>query len=351
MAIVALVCANVFALKPAKFLQDALSEYRMESTAQFRAKVSEYTELRAKEESAKTLYKTAESAYSTAKESCAQHIEGMLDTARLIDTKIKTPEELDLVLSDIAKLKADYQAARSSSDMAMTLYKSKEADYTPKNVKAPDITPRYDRKETLSAIERTNQSIIIADRAYNMILGRQKVLGDPMILESELTTLRQELNEQTAQYEALTLASEALRDADNEIHTRFAPVLSKTAGAIFNRITGGRYDMLAFDKTLDAAAQAKGDTVSKNVLYLSEGTSDQIYLSLRLAVCQLALDSAEPCPIILDDAFASFDEPRMALSLDYLKELSKVRQVIVFSCHKREADYFANDTDVNIISL
>jgi len=172
-----------------------------------------------------------------------------------------------------------------------------------------------------------------------------------MVLESEISALNQELSEQQAQYDALTLATAVLADADNEIHTRFAPVLSKAAGSIFNRITGGRYDMLAFDKSLDAAAQAKGDTVSKNVLYLSEGTSDQLYLSLRLAVCQLALDSDEPCPVILDDAFASFDDDRLALALDYLKELAQVRQVIVFSCHTRESDYFANDPDVNIISL
>ena len=350
-SVIVIICVNISSAKYAKLLRDALSKYGMTDTKQFRDKVREYTELRAREESAKAMFTTAESAYNAAKETYTQHVSDMLDYARLVDTRIKTPEELDSVLNDIAELKKDYLTARSASDMATTLYKSKEADHKPKIVAAPDITPRYDRSKTLDAINHTSQSIVLTDRAYNMILGRLKVLGDPMILESELTTLRQELDEQTAQYDALILAAEALAEADNEIHTRFAPVLSKAAGSIFNRITGGRYDMLAFDKTLDAAAQAKGDTVSKNVLYLSEGASDQLYLSLRLAVCQLALDSDEPCPVILDDAFASFDDDRMSLALDYLRELSKVRQVILFSCHKREADYFANDPEVNIILL
>ncbi|MBQ8831615.1 MAG: AAA family ATPase [Oscillospiraceae bacterium] len=349
--VIALVCIISASAKSAKLLREVLSKYRIEDTKQFRAKVEEYTGLRAKEESAKAVFASAESAYNAAKESNTQHVRGMLDNARLVDAKIRTVQELQETLNTVAQLKAEYQAARSSSDMASALYKAKEADYKPKAVTPPDITPRYDRKDTLAAITKTAQSIEFTNAAYNMTLGRLKVLGDPMVLESEISSLRQELAEQQAQYDALVLAAEVLAQADNEIHTRFAPVLSKTAGSIFHRITGGRYDMLAFDKTLDAAAQAKGDTVSKNVLFLSEGTSDQIYLSLRLAVCQLALDSLEPCPIILDDALASFDDDRLALALDYLKELASVRQIIVFSCHNREANYFANDPDVNIVSL
>ncbi|MBQ4040833.1 MAG: hypothetical protein IJC91_06830, partial [Oscillospiraceae bacterium] len=349
--IFAIIGVNLSPMNNAKNLREVLDKYRMADAKQFRAKVEEYTQLRAKEESAKAVFTSAESAYKAAKESNASHVQGMLDNARLVDPKISTVEELQTALNNIAVLKAEYRKARSESDMAATLYKSKEADYTPKNVTPPDITPRFDRAETLAALSRTTQSIERTNAAYNMALGRLKVLGDPMVLESEISALNQELSEQQAQYDALTLATAVLADADNEIHTRFAPVLSKAAGSIFNRITGGRYDMLAFDKSLDAAAQAKGDTVSKNVLYLSEGTSDQLYLSLRLAVCQLALDSDEPCPVILDDAFASFDDDRLALALDYLKELAQVRQVIVFSCHTRESDYFANDPDVNIISL
>ena len=349
--IVVVIYVNLSSSNSAKLLKEVLSRYHMDDAKQLRAKFEEYTELRAKEESAKAFFTSAESAYKAAKESNSQHVNGMLDNARLVDAKITTTEELTETLNTIAQLKEDYRAARAAADMANTLYKAKEADYTPKNVTPPAVTPRYDRQETLSAIKRTAQSIEITNAAYNMALGRLKVLGDPMVMESEISALRSELAEQTAQYNALVMAAEALSEADNEIHTRFAPVLSKTAGSIFNRITGGRYDMLAFDKTLDAAAQAKGDTVSKNVLFLSEGTSDQIYLSLRLAVCQLALDANEPCPVILDDAFASFDDDRLALALDYLKELSKIRQVIIFSCHTREANYFANDNDVNIISL
>ena len=172
-----------------------------------------------------------------------------------------------------------------------------------------------------------------------------------MVLRGEQQTITEELANQTAQYDALTLAVSALKEADTEIQSRFAPVLAKTAGTVFHKLTGGKYDMLAFDRTFDAAAQAHGDTVSHNVLTLSEGTSNQIYLALRIAVCLLTTAQEDPCPIILDDALVTFDDERMGYALDYLKELAKTRQVILFTCQSREGAHFAGDSEVNVTAL
>lgn len=345
------VCVLASSGKAKKKLLAQLDSFKMPDTKTFRAKVQEYIELRAKEESCKAVLGTAESAYNAAAQTYTDHISGILSKAHEVDSGLQNIADIPETLSLISEYKQQFAAAKAASDMASALCKAKEADYEPKEVSYPDITPRYNKSRTQTALSETTKRMELVNAAYNMTLGRLRVLGDPMILEGEVRTLREKLSEQTFQYDALTLAAEVLAEADNEIHTRFAPVLAKTAGTIFNRITDGKYDMLAFDKSLDAAAQAKGDPTSKNVLYLSEGTADQIYLSLRLAVCQLALDSEDPCPIILDDALSSFDDKRMGLVLDYLKELSKTRQVILFSCHKREAEYFADDENVNIISL
>ena len=118
-----------------------------------------------------------------------------------------------------------------------------------------------------------------------------------------------------------------------------------------NKLTGGRYSKLLLDKNFSTGARLASESVDRSVLYLSEGTADQLYLSLRLAMCDLLLDGDDPCPIILDDALASFDDARMEAVLDYLKELSATRQIILFTCHKRESAHFAGDSDVNIISL
>ena len=38
-------------------------------------------------------------------------------------------------------------------------------------------------------------------------------------------------------------------------------------------------------------------------------------------------------------------------ALELLKEISKTRQIILFSCHKREAEYFAHDASVNKVNI
>ena len=74
----------------------------------------------------------------------------------------------------------------------------------------------------------------------------------------------------------------------------------------------------------------------RRAITLSQGTVDQLYLAVRLAVCELALPAEDPSPLVLDDALTDFDDGRMALALDCLKDLSQERQILLFTCHGRE---------------
>ena len=209
--------------------------------------------------------------------------------------------------------------------------------------------PRYSRALTAAALEDAKRALENASSQYNITIGRMRALGDPMVLSGEIKTLTEELSAATAQYNALETAIDALSEANTEIQSRFSPILGRTAGLICNKLTGGKYDMLTFDRALDASARAHGDTVSRSVLSLSAGAADQIYLALRLAACTVVLPQDDPCPIILDDALSNFDDTRAALALDYLKEMSETRQIILFTCHSREAAHFAQDPSVCII--
>ncbi len=73
--------------------------------------------------------------------------------------------------------------------------------------------------------------------------------------------------------------------------------------------------------------------------FLSRGTADQLYLALRLALCDMLLGGEDPCPIVLDDALINFDDARMGHALDYLAEIAQHRQILLFSCHSREKRY------------
>ena len=79
-----------------------------------------------------------------------------------------------------------------------------------------------------------------------------------------------------------------------------------------------------------------GDVLPHPALYLSRGTTDQLYLAVRLAVCRLCLP--ELPPIVLDDALTAFDDARLKLALELLSELARQQQIILFTCQKREGE-------------
>ena len=66
------------------------------------------------------------------------------------------------------------------------------------------------------------------------------------------------------------------------------------------------------------------------------GTIDQLYLSLRLAILKEL--SQESMPIILDEAFAYYDEERLENILKYLNDELKNEQIIILTCTNREKE-------------
>ena len=71
----------------------------------------------------------------------------------------------------------------------------------------------------------------------------------------------------------------------------------------------------------------------RNSQWRSDGTVDQVYLALRLAVAEELTPDA---PLILDDALVRFDDKRLAAALEILSETAENKQVILFTCQSRE---------------
>ncbi len=164
--------------------------------------------------------------------------------------------------------------------------------------------------------------------------GRLSAMGDPLVVASSLRQFQECHRQIQAEYDAITLAQELLREADQEIQSRFSPALSSLAAKYMNEMTGGRYEELMVGQDFSARTRIQGDTVSHDAEYLSAGTSDLMYLAVRLAVCELALPEGEPCPLILDDALVNLDETREAQAMKLLKRIALQRQVILFTCRK-----------------
>ena len=164
--------------------------------------------------------------------------------------------------------------------------------------------------------------------------GRLSAMGDPMVVASSLRDKQTQYQMIQSEYDAITLAQELLREADQEIQSRFSPALSGLAAKYMNEMTGGRYEDVLVGQDFSARTRVQGDTVARDAEFLSAGTADLMYLAVRLAVCELALPDGEPCPLILDDALVNLDETREAQAMNLLRRIALKRQVILFTCRK-----------------
>ena len=335
-----------------KYLARLLSEYGMSGVFEFRAEADRFSALTDAAEDAETANAGAAAAKAESDRLLAEAENAAISAAAEIDPRVSSLSEIPAMLSTLETLRSDCERLSADAEMKEQIRSALESTDAPDGP-AADLTqfvrPRYGREETEARLEKVSSALDSANTQYHLALGELRGLGDPIVLAGEINEARTELAEQTAQYEALDMAIAALREANTDIQNRFSPLLGHAAGAVFSKLTGGRYDTLTFDRALDASARAHGDTVSHNVLMLSAGTADQVYLSLRLAACEVVLPQNDPCPIVLDDALVSFDDNRAGLALDHLKETAKTRQILLFTCQGREAAHFDGDPEVNVI--
>lgn len=134
---------------------------------------------------------------------------------------------------------------------------------------------------------------------------------------------------------AVELAQEKLESAARMTGDPMAVRAGKRASAIFREITDGKYRSVELDRQKGITVW---DGVRKIPAYrLSRGTLEQIYFSVRMAAAEILLE--EPVPLLLDDVFAFYDDKRLESVLKWLSRQEK--QVIIFTCHKREEDILA----------
>lgn len=240
-------------------------------------------------------------------------------------------------------------AAREASLRAQLL-----AQQVPDNGEAPGeaLAPPARSREAVSAQLAQVQSDLAAARsAADRLSGQLHALGDPVVLQSSIQAMEEQKEELENEYEAIRLAMDTLDSANTALQNRFSPELGRQAARIFQELTVGRYGGVVLDRAFRLSAEPAGDSVYRDAALLSAGAADQLYLATRLAICQLVLPEEKAVPIVLDDALATFDDDRCAAALRWLKEEGRRRQILLFTCHSREAAFFAGDDEVSVQRL
>ena len=165
--------------------------------------------------------------------------------------------------------------------------------------------------------------------------GRMEILGKRETAQAQLDRVNVRISKLEDTYGALVIAQETLAAARVELQRRFAPRITKQAQKLLARMTDGRYHSVTMRDDFSLQAGAAQEETLHDALWRSDGTMDQLYLALRLAVAEELTPQA---PLILDDVLVRFDDERMRSAVTILRELAENRQVILFTCQGREND-------------
>lgn len=202
-----------------------------------------------------------------------------------------------------------------------------EEDPTPDDL---DLTAQ----ETQEALSRNRDEQARLRSALDQSRGRQAALGDSGAMSAEAEALKSRIFALEDIYAALGYAQSALKSAGDDLRRQFSPRITAQARDILLELTDGRYDKLLWEENFSLSAGTLEDIALQSALRRSDGTIDQIYLSLRLAVCRELL--GPDTPIVLDDALVRFDDRRLSKALALLQKEGEHRQILLFTCQSRE---------------
>ncbi len=150
-----------------------------------------------------------------------------------------------------------------------------------------------------------------------------------------------EMRETAGRYVRTRTAAMLLEWAIDRFRREKQAPLLKRAGEMFADMTGGSFTGLQVDFDDRDRARLIGlrpDGKTVPVSGLSSGTTDQLYLALRVAAMEEYLERTEALPFVADDLFINFDDRRAAAGLKLLGRLAAKTQALFFTHHRHLVD-------------
>ena len=344
--------ATLFAARSRRQAIVERHKYAEAQRAALETQIAEYLPLRQQADEAAEAARRAEVSAAASEDACRRRLRDLLTQVRVFAPAAADLSGIQLALSDARRRKTALADARQTAREAV-LYRDALRVQLPEQPAAESSIqrPALSREEAAAELART-QALLAQERTrFDTLTGRIRALDRSSDLEAQLAQKQEQLTALQDEYDAIALAMDALSQANTVLQNRFSPALGARAAEIFSAITGGRYDRVLLSRDFSLSAEPAGDPVGRSVRLLSQGAADQLYLAVRLAICDMVLPTDKRVPLILDDALVTFDDERLHAALDYLLEESQRRQILLFTCQKREMAYLQGKESVTVTKL
>lgn len=150
-------------------------------------------------------------------------------------------------------------------------------------------------------------------------------------LEEKLDIEQRKLEQLEKRKRIYEITNEIMEESYEEMKNSIVPKFTKALNENVKMFSNENYnEVIIKDGILVKLKNGEYVPIEK----LSIGTIEEIYLALRLSMINEL--SKEKMPIILDEAFAYFDDDRLANTLEFLSNVDN--QVIILTCTNREQE-------------
>ena len=182
-------------------------------------------------------------------------------------------------------------------------------------------------------------------------LAQAKLANDFSRLKTEHQEAITRTEEAKREFAKLVLARHMLEGALAAWESKSQPEVYAQASRLLALMTDGAWTSVFLDDDGSIKVADDARTV-RDPLLLSLGTSQQLYLALRIALLLCATNVGAAVPILADDILVNFDAERRVGAARALAELARSRQVILFTCHEEVvAALETADPDATVIDL
>lgn len=262
----------------------------------------------------------------------------------------KQIEILDDEIKNINK-EIENEQANSDNEIEIEINKLKESlsgkiniDELLDNVNEKNIdTITYEAQDKLNKNKVELQTIKYEENNIS------EKLENLATLKEEFDKLVEDKEELIKRNNEINLAKNFLNEAYINMKNSITPKFTENMSKNISKISNNKYTKVGINEEKGLIVENEfGEYIPAE--RLSVGTIDQLYLSLRLSMIDDL--SEENLPIILDEAFAYYDDYRLENILKFLNENMNNHQVIIFTCTKREQEILnKNNIEYNLVNI
>ncbi|MFS0752242.1 AAA family ATPase [Oceanobacillus sp. 1P07AA] len=182
-------------------------------------------------------------------------------------------------------------------------------------------------KELEEEIEDIRNDLAEVQATINSLEGSSELSRKTHQVELE----KEKLNGLFRQWAIRKVAKSYLVEAKKNYRDQYLTSVIHEAMVFFSDLTDERYVKI-YAPTKNQGFMVETKEQRKFLVNeLSQGTIDQLYISLRFAISKI-MSQQYLMPFLIDDALVHFDSKRMERVVDILRGTAKNQQVILFTC-------------------